>query len=202
MRTSRGDIFDPANVRLTGGLIGAGVSIAGAASAGGSLAQDFAAKILTTAGLIDISGAAAGQIKFPATQNASSNANTLDDYEEGAWTPTDGSGAGLAISVTAGDCFYTKTGDLVTCFFVATYPATASGAAAALAGLPFTVKSAPGTYSGGGGLTANVAGAPVMLTGGIVTSGFRLYNATTGIALGNANFSGGTVAGVFTYKAA
>lgn len=28
-----------------------------------------------------------GQIAFPATQNASTNANTLDDYEEGTWTP-------------------------------------------------------------------------------------------------------------------
>ena len=27
-------------------------------------------------------------IAFPATQNASSDANTLDDYEEGTWTPT------------------------------------------------------------------------------------------------------------------
>jgi hypothetical protein len=27
-------------------------------------------------------------ITFPATQSASSNANTLDDYEEGSWTPT------------------------------------------------------------------------------------------------------------------
>lgn len=27
-------------------------------------------------------------IKFPATQSASSDANTLDDYEEGTWTPT------------------------------------------------------------------------------------------------------------------
>src|SRR4030066_820181 len=29
-----------------------------------------------------------GQIKFPATQNASADANTLDDYEEGTFTPT------------------------------------------------------------------------------------------------------------------
>jgi hypothetical protein len=29
-----------------------------------------------------------GQIKFPATQNASADANTLDDYEEGTWTPS------------------------------------------------------------------------------------------------------------------
>lgn len=42
----------------------------------------------TITGLLDISGASAGQIKFPATQNASSNANTLDDYEEGTFTPT------------------------------------------------------------------------------------------------------------------
>ena len=27
-------------------------------------------------------------ISFPATQSASSDANTLDDYEEGAWTPS------------------------------------------------------------------------------------------------------------------
>jgi hypothetical protein len=30
----------------------------------------------------------AGQIAFPATQNPSSGANVLDDYEEGTWTPT------------------------------------------------------------------------------------------------------------------
>jgi hypothetical protein len=35
-----------------------------------------------------ISGASAGQVVFPATQNPSSNANTLDDYEEGTFTPT------------------------------------------------------------------------------------------------------------------
>ncbi len=37
-------------------------------------------------------------ITFPATQSASSDANTLDDYEEGTWTPSDGSGAGLSIT--------------------------------------------------------------------------------------------------------
>ena len=42
----------------------------------------------TFTGLMDISAAGAGQIKFPATQNASSNGNTLDDYEEGTFTAT------------------------------------------------------------------------------------------------------------------
>jgi hypothetical protein len=35
-------------------------------------------------------------ITFPATQSASSDANTLDDYEEGSWTPNQG--AGLTVS--------------------------------------------------------------------------------------------------------
>ena len=39
---------------------------------------------IDSAGLITI---AAGQIKFPSTQNASADANTLDDYEEGTFTP-------------------------------------------------------------------------------------------------------------------
>src|SRR5262245_1079228 len=29
-----------------------------------------------------------GQLPFPALQNSSADANTLDDYEEGTWTPT------------------------------------------------------------------------------------------------------------------
>lgn len=41
----------------------------------------------SAAALLDISASVAGQIKFPAAQNASSNANTLDDYEEGTFTP-------------------------------------------------------------------------------------------------------------------
>jgi hypothetical protein len=34
------------------------------------------------------SSASGSGISFPATQSASSDANTLDDYEEGTWTPT------------------------------------------------------------------------------------------------------------------
>jgi len=70
---------------------------------------------LSPLALVDASGASAGQIKFPATQNASTNANTLDDYEEGDWTPTiGGSGgqSGQAYSVQVGK--YVKIGKLVT----------------------------------------------------------------------------------------
>jgi len=75
-------------------------------------------------------------ITFPATQSASTDANTLDDYEEGTWTPTDGSGAGLSFSVTP-NANYVKIGRLVTVNFFLSYPSTASTAPNAIGGLPF-----------------------------------------------------------------
>ncbi len=74
--------------------------------------------ILTPQALVDISGASAGQIKFPATPNPSSNANTLDDYEEAAWSPTittTGTVGTPAYSVQVGS--YEKIGRQVTIRF-------------------------------------------------------------------------------------
>ena len=70
----------------------------------------------TLRGLLDLSGAAAGQVKFPATQNASADANTLDDYEEGTWTPalTFATPGNLSVSYTDQFGEYTKVGNLVT----------------------------------------------------------------------------------------
>ena len=90
-------------------------------------------------GLLDISSSGAGQIKFPATQNASSNANTLDDYEEGTWTPTDGSGASLSFTTVSAN--YIKIGGTYWASFGLTFPATASGAGVQINGLPFTTGS-------------------------------------------------------------
>ncbi len=47
-------------------------------------------------------------ITFPATQSASSDANTLDDYEEGTWTPKTGT------NITVEAATYTKIGNRVT----------------------------------------------------------------------------------------
>ena len=82
-------------------------------------------------------------ITFPATAVAASDANTLDDYEEGTWTGTDASGAGLDITVTDGK--YTKIGRLVyvNAAYIG-YPVTASTANAAIGGLPFTAGSNTG----------------------------------------------------------
>lgn len=75
-------------------------------------------------------------IKFPATQSASTNANTLDDYEEGTWTPTDASGAGLSFSVTS--AYYIKIGKLVFVNTYFSYPSTSNASPAIIGGLPFT----------------------------------------------------------------
>ena len=82
-------------------------------------------------------------ITFPATQSASSNANTLDDYEEGTWTPTDTSGAGL--SLTLSNTYYVKIGSMVTLTGRITYPVNASGSQASIS-TPFSSKG-PGSFS-------------------------------------------------------
>lgn len=94
-------------------------------------------------GILDISAASAGQIKFPASQNASSDANTMDDYEEGTWTPTLTFGTPGDLSVTYGNQIgiYTKIGRLVTVDFridTASFTHTTASGACTITGLPFT----------------------------------------------------------------
>ena len=52
-------------------------------------------------------------IKFPATQVPSSDPNTLDDYEEGTFSPTFSADSGLITSVQVVDARYVKIGKLV-----------------------------------------------------------------------------------------
>lgn len=81
-------------------------------------------KSVLQAGSLSVSGAvnfasalnlSAGQIVFPATQNPSANANTLDDYEEGTFTPTVsfGTPGNLAVTYSTQTGVYTKVGRLV-----------------------------------------------------------------------------------------
>ncbi len=92
------------------------------------------------------SGSGSG-ITFPATQSASTSANTLDDYEEGSWTPTDASGAGLSLTVSTAT--YIKVGKLVFINVYLTYPSTANGSSAAIGGLPFTAQTDGYSYISG-----------------------------------------------------
>jgi hypothetical protein len=100
----------------------AGDTLIGAAPAStGRLRNGTATALSWTAAGVAVTGAlsateiitASKGITFPATQVASSDANTLDDYEEGTWTPNQGAG------FTVGGTFssvgsYTKIGRSVT----------------------------------------------------------------------------------------
>ena len=65
---------------------------------------------LSATGLLDLSAATAGQIKFPATPNASADPNTLDDYDE----YTAASAACTGAITTAAVWKLTKAGNKVT----------------------------------------------------------------------------------------
>jgi hypothetical protein len=99
-------------------------------------------KANTTIGVGAATPSASGAgITFPATQSASTDANTLDDYEEGTWTPTQGAGLTVVGTFSSGGN-YTKIGNIVVLTgFVAgaTSVAFASGGAIICGGLPFTV---------------------------------------------------------------
>jgi hypothetical protein len=93
-----------------------------------------------TSALVNINARTSGNIAFPATQNASANANTLDDYEEGTWTPGLSFGGGTTgITYSSQTGTYTKIGDRVlwACRFILSNKGSSSGAAQ-LTGLPFT----------------------------------------------------------------
>lgn len=100
------------------------MSIVLQSSGGGSVtilepatASNFTATLPAVTGTLVVSGTTPtlNGITFPATQVPSANANTLDDYEEGTFTPTfsPSSGSWTTSSVTGR---YVKVGQAVTVF--------------------------------------------------------------------------------------
>lgn len=100
--------------------------------------------IVSSTGLAVTGDVTANGLTFPATQVDSANANTLDDYEEGSWTPAIYYGATLAGIYNVGGT-YTKVGRLVTCYMSA-YINHGAGALR-IEGLPFA--AANGTQPNG-----------------------------------------------------
>lgn len=75
-----------------------------------------------------------GQIAFPASQNASTDPNTLDDYEEGTWTPNFG---GTTPTYSSQYGYYTKIGNTINAWFDVTVNSIGNGDGSVLKGLPF-----------------------------------------------------------------
>ena len=89
-------------------------------------------------------------ISFPATQVASSDANTLDDYEEGTWTPSVTGGV-TSPTYTQQYGNYVKIGKLVVAFARILFASgTGNGAQLVISGLPFTPAGSSGGGNGGG----------------------------------------------------
>jgi hypothetical protein len=135
-------------------------------------------------------------IAFPATASPSSNANTLDDYEEGTWTPAINYGGTVAtLSVAFG--FYVKVGRHVTLTgYLTTTNKNGGTGDAVLSGLPFPIGNSSNHYPGGSlGYYANLtlpAGTTGLAWYGIVNSGsiYLGYNSTTNWAQLNGSLAG------------
>jgi hypothetical protein len=100
------------------------------------------AQFPTTIGVGNATPSASGAgVSFPATQSASSDANTLDDYEEGTWTPTQGSALTSVTGTFTASGNYTKVGRLVTVNFTASATSFTytTGTGSVVGSMPFTV---------------------------------------------------------------
>jgi hypothetical protein len=147
-----------------------------------------------------------GQIKFPVAQNASSDPNTLDDYEEGTWTPSIGGTA----TYIAQKGLYTKVGRMVTIVYDMTINVIGTGATSYIVGIPFAPNNSLGDMARMGGpcvawfqgLSSNV----INLGGGIDSTASFIYlasmtaSANGMTATANVLTSGSRVAGTLTYQ--
>ena len=92
----------------------------------------------TITGTLNLIG---GAIKFPSTQISSADGNTLDDYEEGTWTPTLGGVSGNPTVVYNTDYtsgWYQKIGRTVWVTFEMRFVSVSGGSGGILInGLPF-----------------------------------------------------------------
>lgn len=160
-----------------------GVSIGNTTDAGaGNLSVTGTGKFGTTVGVGAATPSTSGSgVTFPATQSASTDVNTLDDYEEGTWTP----GVGNLI-ITGTPTFtgtYTKIGRIV--YFSANLSTTGtitSTAGTSFINSGFPYVSALAVYY----VTPVINGATIASIG----------NGLTGISGGNTIIYMPTIAGV------
>lgn len=131
-------------------------------------------------------------IAFPATQSASTDANTLDDYEEGTWTTSTGALTNCS-SLTLQQPRYTKVGRLVTIdgYFDATITASNTLTYFSFT-IPFPLIST--TAGGCGAAITNNEFAPggVYRASGVTDTIYMMFKASVG-------FSSGTNKLFFTY---
>lgn len=134
--TLTGAVTAPAGVTgpVTGATTGAHNGTVGATTP-----NTGAFTTITASGAATFNGAAnvnAG-VQFPAVQVLSADANNLDDYEEGTWTPTLGGSA----TYTTQTGRYTKIGRIVNVSGRLAVNSIGTGSTGTISGLPFTAGS-------------------------------------------------------------
>lgn len=176
-------------------VLGSTLTVSGAAVVGSTLVVAGAATFSST---VTISGTCVltnGQLQFPATANPSANANTLDDYEEGTFTPAlNFGGATTGITYTTQSGVYNKTGGVVwtQLTIVLTSKGSAVGAAT-ITGYPFSNNVQSITVGVMGG-NANMSGLTSPVNGTITATTVSLFDhgATGQTAIDDTNFANNT----------
>jgi hypothetical protein len=138
----------------------------------------------TTIGVGGATASASGSgITFPSTQSASTDANTLDDYEEGTFTPTiEGTSTAGTATYSTQQGNYVKIGKEVHLQIFLTLTSTPTGTGGTkIGGFPFTSA----TFFGAGGSvpykTSFVTNGPdFMQTEANTTFGYLRYSNGTG----------------------
>lgn len=128
------------------------------------------------------SGSGSG-ITFPATQSASTDANTLDDYEEGTWTPTYSQGVTSPVYVSTSG-FYKKVGNLVyVSGRIQLSSGTANASALIISGFPFAQLNGVGSqgaicigYNAGFRTDGNIT---LLIAGGVQFAEFYKWDGTS-----------------------
>ena len=138
----------------------------------------------------------AGNLRFNTTGTNGiyfGSSSRLDDYETGTWTPVDGSGAGLSLTIYSAT--YIRVGRMVFASFDIAYPVTANTSFNRLLGVPYTM--ATGSWS----CAVSYATAAVA-TGGLGNGGatsLDFYGAGS-TRLINSALSGKEVAGCLIFQ--
>ena len=112
-------------------------------AADGTVAMLQTPSFATTIGIGGATASTSGSgITFPATQSASSDANTLDDYEEGTWTPSWTANSG-SMTIGSTSASYVKIGKTVHISGFVAISAASGAAVLNISGLPFITSNSP-----------------------------------------------------------